>query len=469
MLLTLTTTRPDGAPWQATDLGYLLHKNPAKSHAVDLSFGTATVFYPEATADRCTAAVYVAMNPVELVRDAGTLADYVNDRPYVCSSFASVALGRLFGTALGGRCKDKPELAAQRLPLSATLEVVRGHRPASGGRQDLAETLFAPLGYRVESTPIPLDPKFPEWGASPYRRLAISGEATVHDLLSHLYVLTPVLDDDKHYFIGPAEVDKLLRHGEGWLKSHPERKLIVDRYLQRRQSLTRAAFDRLVDDLAEDPEDPEAEADQPKPAPLHTQRLDRAAALLRELGARSVVDLGCGEGKLLGRLLAERQFERILGIDVSHRALETAARRLHLERMPERQRARIELAQGSLLYRDKRIAGFDAAAVVEVVEHLDPARLAAFERVLFEFARPRFAVVTTPNRDYNALYEGLGEGAMRHGDHRFEWSRAEFAAWASTIAGRFGYESRVEPLGPEDPEHGAPSQLALFKLAEAPA
>jgi len=135
-----------------------------------------------------------------------------------------------------------------------------------------------------------------------------------------------------------------------------------------------------------------------------------------------------------------------------------------VHRMPERQRRRVEIFQGSLLYRDKRLAGFDAAALVEVIEHLDPPRLAALERVLFEFARPHHVVVTTPNREYNALFPTLPAGAMRHGDHRFEWTRAEFNAWGEGAAARFGYEVRFEPVGPMDEKAGAPSQMAVFSL-----
>jgi 3' terminal RNA ribose 2'-O-methyltransferase Hen1 len=174
------------------------------------------------------------------------------------------------------------------------------------------------------------------------------------------------------------------------------------------------------------------------------------------------VDLGCGEGQLLRALLADRSFSRIVGMDVSHRALELAARRLRLERMPERQRERVSLIHGSLMYRDDRIAGFDAAAVVEVVEHLEPFRLAAFERVVFEFAAPGTVVVTTPNREYNVRFPELPAGDFRHRDHRFEWDRAEFHTWTDGVADRFGYGVRHVAIGPDDPEVGPPTQMAVF-------
>jgi 3' terminal RNA ribose 2'-O-methyltransferase Hen1 len=462
MLITITnTTEP------ATDLGFLLHKNPANLHSADLAFGKAYVFYSTATDQKCTACLLLELDPVELVRGAQQLEDYVNDRPYVASSYLTVAMGRVFGTALSGTCQKRPELVGAKLPLEITVEVVR----ARGGAEILRK-LFEPLGYQVESIALPLDEAFPDWGESRYFRLTLKAAVTVHDALSHLYVLLPVLDEEKHYYIGDAEVDKLLRHGEGWLRKHPERQLIVQRYLKRRSSLVDQAMARL---LSEDDASVEAveskteqaalaEKDLERPMTLHTQRLNLVATRLKALEAKTILDLGCGEGKLLRRLLADRAFEQITGMDVSHRSLETASSRLRLERMPERQRKRIHLMQGSLLYRDKRLSGFDAAAVIEVIEHLDRPRLVAMERVLFEFARPRHVVVTTPNREYNVLFRTLPPGKLRHGDHRFEWTRAEFAAWAEAIGARFGYRVGFEPVGPVDEQYGAPSQMAVFSL-----
>ena len=463
MLLTITNRGGD----DATDLGYLLHKNPANLHTSELSFGQAHVFYSSATPACCTARLLLEINPVELVRGAQQLEDYVNDRPYVSSSYLTVAMGRVFGTALAGNCVKRPELVGLHMWLELRIEVIR----ARGGA-DILRKLFEPLGYTVEAIPIALDPKFTEWGESRYFRLTLTAQATVHDALSHLYVLLPVLDDEKHYYIGDAEVDKLLRHGDGWLGAHPERKLIVSRYLKRRASLIDQAFERLVEEgtavVESNTEHAAAiEKDLERPLTLHTQRLNLVATRLRELGAKTVVDLGCGEGKLLRRLLADRAFDKILGMDVSHRSLEMASSKLKLDRMPERQRKRIEITQGSLLYRDKRLAGFDAAALVEVIEHLDPPRLTALERVLFEFARPRFVVITTPNREYNVLFPTLPAGHMRHGDHRFEWTRDEFQKWASAMATRFHYKVAIEPVGPMDETYGSPSQMAVFTLGSA--
>src|ERR1700758_838455 len=397
MLLTITNTQ---AP--ATDLGYLLHKNPDRVQSFSLSFGKVHLFYPEATAERCTAALLLDVDPVGLVRgkrgqhDGGTLDQYVNDRPYVLSSFLSVALGRTLGTAMTGRSKGRQELADQAIPLIASLAVV-----SSRGGEALIRELFEPLGYTVTTEHHPLDEKFPEWGDGPYYTVEIAKQVTLQDLLTHLYVLIPVLDADKHYWVGKDEVEKLLRHGEGWLQSHPEREAIVSRYLRGFRKLTREALARLTEDESLDPDaeqETKEEQEQAIEAPLrlHDARLQQVASELKASGAKRILDLGCGEGKLVRELLKDKQFEEIVGMDVSYRSLEVAAERLHLDTLPPKQKERIKLVQGSLMYRDKRLMGFDAAAVVEVIEHLDEPRLAAFERVLFEFARPQTAVLTTP-------------------------------------------------------------------------
>ncbi|HKS82548.1 MAG TPA: 3' terminal RNA ribose 2'-O-methyltransferase Hen1 [Candidatus Acidoferrales bacterium] len=464
MLLAITYT---GA--SATALGYLLHKSPFRVHSFEEVFGKAHVFYPEAGSDRCTAALVLEVDAIGLVRnrrgpsgDAHILEEYVNDRPYVASSFLSVAIARIFGTAMTGRSKERQELADTALPLEARIAAL----PCRGGRS-LLRKLFEPLGYEVVATRHSLDPKFPDWGESPYFTVTLKSKIRLSELLTHLYVLIPVLDDDKHYWVGDAEVEKLLRHGEGWLREHPERDLITKRYLKHQKRLAREALSRLIGE--EEPEADEVaetharEEDAiEKPISLAEQRIGSVIAVLRSSGAKRVLDLGCGEGRLLRELLRDKTFEEIVGMDVSHRALEIASQRLRLEELPRMQKERIRLIHGSLTYRDKRLAGYDAATVVEVIEHQDPARLAAFERVLFEFARPQTVVVTTPNVEYNVKFETLPAGKMRHKDHRFEWTRTEFQAWASGIASRFGYSVRFLPVGPEDAIVGSPTQMGIF-------
>ncbi len=543
VLLTISTTVSP-----ATDLGFLLHKHPDRVQEFGQSYGVARVLYPEASEERCTAALMLDVDPIRLVRSRDrstpdyTLGQYVNDRPYAASSLLAVALADVFRTARTGRCDSRPELAAGPIPLEITLPVL----PCKGG-PELARRLFEPLGWRVEATALPLDEEFPEWGDSRYVRLVLRGEVRLADALNQLYVLLPVLDDAKHYWVAPDEVDKLIRAGESWLAAHPDRGLITHRYLGRRRALARTAFARLAeigDDVEEDLETPAEEDPSADPAeegaagegptegspvagsatggnavaegfaagssavpgagssapgaataiggtgapggalpageipsegeartgpggaarrPLNILRLEAVLATLEGLGASTVIDLGCGSGRLVAALLERPRFTRVAGVDVSSRALAFAARRLRLDRMPERRRERLELFQGALTYTDVRFAGYDAAVLMEVIEHVDPPRLDALERVVFGTARPGHVIVTTPNVEHNVRYESLS--GVRHPDHRFEWTRAEFRAWAAKVCGEYGYRAEFLPVGDDDPEVGPPTQMALFGLA----
>jgi 3' terminal RNA ribose 2'-O-methyltransferase Hen1 len=488
VLLTITTTAANRTTGPATDLGFLLHKNPERVQQFETAAGQAHVFYPEATAERCTAALLLEVDPIALVRgrrgpDGGegfSLGQYVNDRPYAASSLLAVAMSRVFKTAMTGRCQARPELAASELPLELRLPALPcrggvGQVSADMAGPDLAARLFGPLGWMVDARPIALDEQIPSWGESRYVDLRLTGRLRLADALNHLYVLLPVLDDAKHYWVGPDEVDKLIRAGGGWLAGHPDRDLISRRYLSHRAGLFRPALERLAeadDALAGSfdnaiPED-DAAADSDPPVPLAEQRRGAVLAVLRAAAAHRVADLGCGQGTLTAALLADQSFEHVIAADVSARALDVTERRLRIDRMPERQRQRITLMQTSLTYTDRRLTGLDAAVLMEVIEHLDPSRLPALERSVFGDAAPGLVVVTTPNAEYNANYEFLPAGAMRHPDHRFEWTRAQFTSWASRVAAAHGYEVRFLPVGAEDPAAGPPTQMAVFTRVARP-
>jgi SAM-dependent methyltransferase len=519
VLLTITTTREP-----ATDLGFLLHKHPGRVQSFGLSAGgTAHVFYPEAAPGRCTAALLLEVDPVGLVRGAGEgITHYVNDRPYAASSLLAVALKEVFRTALTGRCDALPELAGTPIPLEIWVPALR----CKGGGE-LAGRVFGPLGWAVSARTVPLDP--PSWGDSAYLDLRLSGTVRLADALNHLYVLLPVLDDAKHYWVSTDEVDKLVRAGSGWLAAHPEKGLITRRYLIHRRVLTASALARLAeaDDLDPDEIDnavPDEEAaddggaldagvadesmrdavapgvggetgageagtgeagtgeagtggagtggagtagEPGRAVSLAVRRREAVLAVLRECGARTVGDFGCGAGALTAALIEDATFERVVAVDVSARALRMAARRLRLDRMPQARRDRLELFQSALTYRDERLAGLDAAVLMEVIEHVDADRLGAVERAVFGFAAPRTVVVTTPNAEYNAEY-GLAEGALRHSDHRFEWTREQFREWAGRVTDAYRYRVRFLPVGPEAAA-GPPTQMAVFEAARPPA
>ncbi|MDR1060556.1 MAG: 3' terminal RNA ribose 2'-O-methyltransferase Hen1 [Clostridiales bacterium] len=520
MLLTITYTGEN-----ATDLGYLLYKNPSRPQTFELNYGKAHVFYPEATEMRTTAALLLDIDPIELAlgkagsaggggngrggggngrggagnggggggnSGGGGLFDYVNDRPYVSSSFMSTAISKVYGTAMTGRADARQALSDSPLDLSATVAML-----PCRGEQEKLRSVFEPLGYEVGYETFVSDEKFPDWGESEYVNLTIRGKVRLRDLLRHLYVLMPVFDRQKHYWIGADEVEKLLRAGEGWLPGHPEKAYIAGRYLYRRRSLANMAFERLAaanaadgemlaadvqktdeapsempsENPGEKPDETPSETpgetpgEMPVPKPnLNMRRLGGVVAALKGCGAKRVIDIGCGDGNLLALLVKERQFTHIAGADVSCAALARAGEKLQLGRAGDAMRERVELFQGSLTYRDARFSGYDAACVVEVVEHLDIPRLAAFGRVLFEFARPPVVVLTTPNREYNAGYESLRGGELRHGDHRFEWTRAEFRDWAGQMARKFGYAVRFSEIGDADETRGAPTQMGVFSI-----
>ncbi|MFJ3788156.1 3' terminal RNA ribose 2'-O-methyltransferase Hen1 [Kitasatospora sp. NPDC090091] len=517
MFMSISTTGTAESP--ASDLGFLLHKHPGKVQRFSTSHGEAHVFYPEAGDELCTAALLLDIDPIALVRKGRgkgrggspdfALAQYVNDRPYAASSLLAVALRTVFRTAMKGVCEARPGLAEVPRPLRISLPAVPANGAGESGGPAMAARLFEPLGWQVEASAIPLDEAFPEWGESRYVRLELAGtEVRLADALQQLYVLLPVLDGAKHYWVAPDEVDKLLAAGAGWLADHPEQALIARRYLSRRWALTRRAMERLelarlaeaddreveeidnaVDDSADDSVDEAVDAaasgtaaaaavgdgrpEQPEPAAerkasLADQRRAAILAALGEVGAARVADLGCGQGELVGALLKDARFTEVLGVDVSARALSAAARKLRLERMSERQAARVRLVQGALTYTDARLKGFDAAVLCEVIEHLDLPRLPALEYAVFGAARPSAVVVTTPNVEYNVRWESLPAGHVRHADHRFEWDRAQFRSWAERVAATYGYTAVIRPVGPEDAEVGAPTQLALFRIGTAP-
>jgi 3' terminal RNA ribose 2'-O-methyltransferase Hen1 len=486
VMLTVTTTRVP-----ATDLGYLLMKHPDRVHQFEVPAGTAYVCFPEATEQRCTAALILDVDPARLLGegrrggrrtpDDFTLGRFVNDRPYAASSLLAAACKRVFATAMRGTSTERPELAAAPMPLEIHLPALR----CRGGAA-LVTAVFEPLGWAVAASPVALDPEHPEWGPSRYLDLRLTGEVRLADALNQIYVLLPVFDDAKHYWVAPDEIDKLLRAGGGWLADHPERELITRRYLAHRRALAAVAGERLealrtadgtagpdsVDSVDTGIEEAQVEEDAELPAPVRPVALaeQRRHAVRRELersGAARVLDLGCGSGALLADLVRDKRYTELVGVDVATQVLRLAERRLRLDRTPERQRGRVTLLQSALTYTDDRLVGYDAAVLMEVIEHVDPPRLAALAGAVFGHARPSTVVITTPNVEYNARYEGMAAGALRHHDHRFEWSRAEFAAWCAEVGRHHGYDVRIEGVGDGDPDVGHPTQLCVFTRKEA--
>ncbi|GGF37482.1 3' terminal RNA ribose 2'-O-methyltransferase Hen1 [Williamsia phyllosphaerae] len=462
MLLTISAERSPSLPAPA-DLGYLLHKHPDRVQPFPVYGGTAHVFYPEVSAERCTAALVLEVDPVALVRgrsgsrDGFALGQYVNDRPYVASSLLSVAMGKVFRSALSGRCPGHEALVGSDLQLTVSV-------PAVPGDPELLQRLFSPVGWDVHATAIELDATRPEWGAAPMVSLTLNGSHRLSTALSHLYVLLPVLDDAKHYWVGDDEVDKLVRAGGAWLATHPARDLITHRYLAHQRGLKDAAMARLID-LDDRPVEDSLEDEDTAPSrPLVRIRHDAVMDVVRALQPGSVADLGCGSGALLVSVLEMQGVTRVIGTDVSDTSLRRAGKRLHVEQMTERQSERLSLLLSSLQYEDDRLTGIDVAILMEVIEHVDPARVPAVTANVFGAMRPGHVVLTTPNVEHNVRYPQLFDGGLRHADHRFEWTRDEFARWARRVGDTHGYDVRLVPVGDDDDDIGPPTQMAVFSL-----
>ena len=473
MQLEITLKAAASDPFVPSDLGYLLHKNPARVFSRAVSSGVATVFYSENSAVNCTAVLYVDVDPIALVRGkhkqtTGLLDQYVNTRPFVANSILSVAINKCFSQTMAGKSKSRQTLADQKLPFEVTLGPV-----ACQGDKDFVLSLFEPLGFTCTVTSLGDD------AVTKLYSIQLSASVRLSDLLNQLYVLIPVLDNSKHWWVDQDEVDNLFKKGACWLAQHPMREKITRRALKNRRELADVLLDRLSELDGEQcsdwtqianatggvkPARIEVSASNDAPVRLHEQRLDRVTQLLQEHSVSRVLDLGCGEGKLVSRLQKKLQFTNIVGVDPSLRSLRRARELFYLEDGGQALNERLQFQLGSLTYADRRLRGFDAATLIEVIEHIDTNRLGSLERSLFGDARPRVIIVTTPNADYNAKFQNLSAGEFRHEDHRFEWSRNEFAAWCQKISKKYAYQVTIEALGPVDEQHGSPSQLASFTI-----
>lgn len=456
MLLTITYRGKNAA-----NFGFLLHKHPDRAQIFKMSFGQAYVFYPEVNEHLASCCLLIDINPLDLARgkelskDRG-LFNYVNDRPYVSSSFMCTAIAEIFSSAMNGRSEKMPELAASPLDLEAKLTML-----PCRGTKELIEKLFSPLGYKVSYETYPLDENFPQWGESGYINLTLRGTVRLSELLNHLYIFIPVFDRQKHYYMSEDEIDKLIRHGKGWLSSHPELQQIAERYFFKKRSYANEALNRLIENDDAAPLDDTDVSEQEEDVKLNTLRLNAVKTVLMKSEVHSVIDLGCGDGRLLSLLISEQQITKLAGTDVSSAALEKAKRSLRIDSLSETKKNKLSIFHSSLTYRDSLIEGYDAACLVEVIEHIEPSRLQSLERAVFEYASPSLVIVTTPNSEYNILYK-LTKNSMRHGDHRFEWTRQDFAKWTKKICDSYGYSVSITGIGAFHEALGNPTQMGVF-------
>jgi 3' terminal RNA ribose 2'-O-methyltransferase Hen1 len=467
MLLTITCRGEN-----ATDIGYVLRKRPGRLLRFDRNKNTIGVlmYWPRVEDDLCQFAMQLDIDPLDMSpRRPGAIAasnlfDYVNDRPYATSRLMGSAIAWFLREALYDRPlpEGAPDDVRERVfDLEARIFAFE--------ERGLAKDAFEALGYETDVTPHVLDDEHPSWGLSPYADVRVRKNETVTELLQHLHVMLSALPKPSKNESATKEVaERLLRVSGTWLADHPMRNKLVWRYLSYDRALASDVMDKLACTTSEDTASDGATSDdatdaepKAKHVPLHTQVLDTVSAIIRESGCTSVLDAGCGDGKLVRLLLGIEQVERIGAADVSA----TSLRRLQ-SKLTERRRTampdNLDVFQASVTMSDDRLRGYDAICAIEVVEHIDPRRIRDLERVVFEESGASLIVVTTPNREYNRVY-GIPSDLLRHPDHRFEWTRDEFARWVTHVCETYGYTSDMRGVGEVDEAAGQPTLVATFR------
>ncbi|MFC4100784.1 3' terminal RNA ribose 2'-O-methyltransferase Hen1 [Paenibacillus xanthanilyticus] len=460
--------RADGAG--ANMLSHLLAKNPNNLYEREEKGAKVRLVYTVCDEQRTEAVLHVSPDPIELVKgspDSYDITQYINDREFVTSSLFCTYIRPSLGTALNGKPKETfAEWVSHKFALTLSFGPVASNLP-----EPVVEQLFASLGYEVEQERGEADYPFALKHRSSVRYITLRGRQTLQTALRQLFILMPVLDDYKHYFIGEAEVEKLERYGEGWLEAHPQRELIVKRTLRfadviERYEANREPAREEQNGAAEPAAEAASLADGAEPAPkvrLNEQRYQAICETVQGLEhKRTVVDFGSGEGKLSARLAELAGVQEVMAVEPSAIARKRAADRF--AKLAERGQGVVpKTVTGSLFYYDESLRGKDVIVLCEVIEHIEAHRVErAIATILNEYA-PHALIVTTPNREYNQVYE-MGE-AMRHADHRFEWTRGEFRQacerWRTD-----GYELELQGVGERHEAYGHPTQMAIFRRRE---
>lgn len=449
MLLTLRVTGP-----HAADLQVLLDKSPDKLHSTSLPLGVVHVFFPEASPDAATVALLVNVDAV---------AWSSNESPagFALANAAtlSAAIAHVFSMALAARSPARPDLVTAMLPIEVRLSSFA----VSRGTDD-ARALFAPLGYDVEVTEDALVESSTTQEHLVRHSVRLTKLAPLYEVLSHMYVLGPIVDDHAADPVLTAEREALLLHAEGAARGHPLAERITQAYAMRRTSETSAAVERL---LVADSLGAPTNADATNvPTLLDDARIDAIVYELREVAAQSVVDLGCGDGKLLARLVREKALTRIVGLDVSYRLLDAASARMKLDRRGTKKSERLELLHGSLFYADSRLRGFDAAVLADVLQHVAADRLGDIEHVVFHDAQPKTIIVMMNGSGVwgagsRRLPEAPNAQPAREQSAPTDphaWSTNQFDAWASGVSERCGYRVRLLSIGSSH----LPTRMAVF-------
>lgn len=430
-------------------ISHLLSKNPNNLYERNHKGHLVRLFYSEFTEERVEVTIFVTPDPIELMQKGSNTYDithYINDREFAVSSIFTSFIRSALGTALNGQPKEEYiKWVDYRFPFTFEFGPV-----ASTLSDQHIKDLFEPIGYEVAITRPEIHYAIDLKDKSSARFLALSGSQTLQDALRHLFVLIPVIDNYKHYFIDEKEIEKLERYGEGWLEGHPLRDMIY------RQALRFKEIYSLVEGS-----NPDAAADQPaKKVRLNDLRYEKIVETAQSLDPKTIVDFGSGEGKLSVRLAFMDGVKEILAVEPSEAENLKAKRRFDkAKEVPGF--VEPKTLWGSLFYYDERLKGKDLIVLCEVIEHIDEQRLPkAMDLILHQYA-PKSFIITTPNREYNDVYDM--EDHFRHDDHRFEWTREEFQTWCKERNHQHLYELEFFGIGEEHPSQGFPTQMCVFK------
>ncbi|MBW4084382.1 3' terminal RNA ribose 2'-O-methyltransferase Hen1 [Paenibacillus sp. S150] len=460
-------------------LSRLLAKNPDNLYDRMEKEARVRIAFTASSEQEAEAVIYVTPDPVELVKGASSahndITQYINDREFVVSSLFCTYIRSALGTALNGKTKEAYlPWVNRKLALELTFGPVASNLP-----DHALEDLFIPLGYEVVLERGDAAYAFELKSRSSVRYIKLKGIQTLQTALRQLFVLIPALDDYKHYYISDDEVDKIRRYGDGWLENHPQRALILKRTLR-----FAGAIKHYEDQMAGDGQQAEngasgeapgiaepfaapaeasagtGAAEAPK-ARLNDLRYAAIADTVERLAARrSIVDFGSGGGKLSARLSSVPGVQEIKAVEPSAAAqLRAMDRFAKLEGRPG---AIVpEPVTGSLFYYDEALRGKDVMILCEVIEHIDERRLNRVMETIFHEYAPGTLIITTPNKEYNALYQ-MEHEKLRHRDHRFEWDREAFGAWCSCWTSAYNYSVRLSGIGEFAQEYGYPTQMAIF-------
>lgn len=430
-------------------ISYLVSKNPENLYERNQKGHLVRMFYSKFADKELEMTVFVTPDPLELMQNKSNSFDithYINDREFAVSSIFCSFIRSALGTALNGQPKEEyAQWVGHEFPFVLELGPV-----ASTLSDQQLKDLFEPMGYQVDIERPEIHYSFQLKESSTVRTLTLTGYQTLQNSLRHLFVLIPVIDNYKHYFIDEKEIEKLERYGDGWLEEHPMREMIYRQALRFKE----------IYSLVESPNTEEKPEEPVRKVRLNEMRYEKIVETAKLLKPNSIVDFGSGEGKLAVQLGFINGVQEVLAVEPSQAATLKAVKRF--EKVKDRS-SFIEPTTlwGSLFYYDERLKGKDLIILCEVIEHIDAQRLPkAFDTILNLYA-PESLIITTPNQEYNEIYDM--EDHFRHDDHRFEWTRQEFQEWCKARNHLDLYELEFSGIGEENLNQGFPTQMCVFK------